>query len=126
MTLHRDDMAASTGLTSLTDAEVIGLWKQSKGGPDPTDDIGNIGSLFESCLQMLKLLLRASSKVETAQPFCKSVESSLATLFFWDEEFGESRGDVDRAFEQSEDTYNLTLSIFLSLGDFLSHGNTPF
>lgn len=57
-----------------------------------------------------------------SQLLVKTLESNLATLIFWDDEFGALSGHLDKALEHSEENRDLTLATLISLADFLSHG----
>lgn len=106
----------------LRNREAIELWTKTEDGLDLTDHVGIIGSLFESCLRLLNLLLVEVRKVKLTQFNYKDLENSMRTLFFWGEELGVSCGDLDKALVHAEETRDLTLSVLISLGDFLSHG----
>jgi hypothetical protein len=105
-------------------SNVIELWRGAKHTLDSTDDKGIIAALFDDCLLLLKGFLAASINTAPTQFDTKALESGIATLFFWGDEFGVSNGDLDKALQRSEDTRDVTLSVLVSLGEFLSEGKS--
>jgi len=91
---------------------------------DSSEDKGIITALFDGCLQLLKVLLPITIKNGSSEFDEKTLESDIATLFFWSEEFGVSSGDLDKALQRSEEIRDLTLSVLISLGEFISDGKT--
>jgi len=89
------------------------------------DDVGIIGNLFKSCMQLLKLSLLKDRETYFNKTSINSLKNSMATLLCWGDELGVPRGDLDDALQYSEETRDLTLAVLISLGEFLSHGKEP-
>ncbi|KAF2136283.1 uncharacterized protein K452DRAFT_280213, partial [Aplosporella prunicola CBS 121167] len=123
-------MAASTSLADLrkstTKDNVLTQWHISECDQYLQDGSGIVRDLFRSCVIFLQLFLAATQKTEVSRPSYEKLEDNLATLCFWDVDFGVSRGELDRILEETEENRDLTLSVLISLGDFLSHGIAPF
>lgn len=60
--------------------------------------------------------------VAASQLLVKTLESNLATLIFWADEFSALSGHLDKGLEHSEENRDLTLATLISLADFLNHG----
>lgn len=106
----------------LSNSDAIALWQNSGDVLDLTNDNDIIASLFGSCAQLLKFLLSRARANQPAASHRQSLEDSMATMFFWGEEFGVAHGQLDKILLRSEETRDLTLSVLISLADFLSDG----
>jgi hypothetical protein len=109
----------------LNNSDAIELWRSEETTVDTGDEKGIIAGIFECCTQVLKELLAKSPKVKGTRFYRQSLESGMATLFFWGEEFDVPHGNLDRALQRSEEVRDLTLAVFISLADFLSNGKPP-
>jgi hypothetical protein len=98
----------------------IELWRGTEDTLGSADDRNIIAGLFDSCIEFLKALLVKTRKRVSGRFDNSSLEDAIATLFFWGDEFGVSRGDLDKALQRSEETRDLTLSVLISLGEFLT------
>lgn len=99
----------------------IEVWRETEAA-ERDDDSNIIASLFNSCIQVMQALITRYRKTPFTKFDCQGLEDAAATLYFWGDEFGVSSGGLDEALQRSEETRDLTLSVLISLGEFLSDG----
>jgi hypothetical protein len=89
-------------------------------GQDDENGVGLIGSLFNSLIELLGLLLidmRTQPKVSRQYA---SLESSAAALFFWGSDLDVSRGELDDELHDSPQLRDTCLLVLVSIGQFIT------
>jgi hypothetical protein len=81
---------------------------------------GPVASLSRPLIETLGLLLiDVRMKSDMAQ-YCGPLESSCAALFFWDDDLGMSRGDLDNLLQNSPQLRDTCLAVLVSISQFVS------
>jgi hypothetical protein len=83
-------------------------------------DKGPVASLSKPLIETLGLLLiDVRMKSDMAQ-YYGPLESSCAALFFWDDDLGMSRGDLDDLLQNSPQLRDTCLAVLVSISQFVS------
>jgi hypothetical protein len=86
---------------------------------------GPIGSLFNSLVELLGLVLIDIKTKPAMSQHYQSLESSSAALFFWGTDLGVSRGELDEVLQDSTQLRDTCLLVLVSIGQFLVSGAYP-
>ncbi|OAL51019.1 hypothetical protein IQ07DRAFT_537378 [Pyrenochaeta sp. DS3sAY3a] len=97
---------------------------------DPQNDtllfeVGPIGSLFNSLLELLGLILIDIRTQPDISEHHQSLESSCAAFLFWGTDHGVSQGDLDEALQDSAQLRDTCLMALTSIGQFLTSSFSP-
>jgi hypothetical protein len=80
---------------------------------------GPIGSLFNSLVEVLGLMLvDLKARPDMSQHY-QSLESSSAALFFWGTDLDVSRGELDEVLQDSTQLRDTCLLVLASIGQFI-------
>ncbi|KAI8940618.1 hypothetical protein NX059_001890 [Plenodomus lindquistii] len=108
---------------NLVDADFgvsIESWEAATSrGREQKSAIGPIGLLCNSLLEILGLILVELKKRPDVSLHVRSLESSLAALFFWSSDFGVSQGELDEALHDSAQLRVTCLRVLTSIGQFV-------
>ncbi|KAH7082204.1 hypothetical protein FB567DRAFT_562041 [Paraphoma chrysanthemicola] len=83
-------------------------------------DQGPVASLSRPLIETLGLLLSYVRMKPDMASYCNSLESSCAALFFWSDDLGMSRGDLDDVLQNSPQLRNTCLAVLVSISQFVS------
>lgn len=89
---------------------------------DQETGMGPIGLLFNSIIDLLRLILIDMKTQPDLSQHYQSLESSSAALFFWGTELGVSRGELDEMLQNSEELRDTCLLVIVSIGQFIISG----
>ncbi|KAF2831819.1 hypothetical protein CC86DRAFT_143902 [Ophiobolus disseminans] len=79
---------------------------------------GPIGSLFNSLIELLGLILIDMKLRSNVSEHYRSLESSSAALFFWGMDFNVSQGELDEALRDSPELRDTCLMVLASIAHF--------
>ena len=80
---------------------------------------GLLGSLFKSLAETLALILNDATSQSSMAGHYGSLESSCATLFFWGDDLGLLRGELDGMLRDSPQLRNTCLAVLVSISRFV-------
>jgi hypothetical protein len=80
---------------------------------------GPVGSLFNSLIEMLGLILIDIKIRPDMSRHHQSLESSTAALFFWGTDLGVARGELDEVLQDSSELRDTCLLALVSIGKFI-------
>jgi hypothetical protein len=81
---------------------------------------GPVASLSRPLIETLGLLLIDVRMKSSMAQYFGPLESSCAALFFWDDDLGMSRGDLDDVLQNSPQLRNTCLAVLVSISQFVS------
>ncbi|PVH94363.1 hypothetical protein DM02DRAFT_478753, partial [Periconia macrospinosa] len=93
-------------------ATVVRKDEEIEGGP--------IGLLFNSILEVLRLILIDMKTRLNIPQLYQSLESSSAAFFFWGTDMGVSRGELDEVLQDSPELRDTCLLVLVSIGQFIT------
>jgi hypothetical protein len=86
---------------------------------DHDSGTGPVGLLFNSVIELLRLILIDMKTRPTMSRNYQSLESSCAALFFWDTDLGVARGELDEVLQDSVQLRDVCLMVLVSIGHLL-------
>lgn len=100
--------------------DAIQQWQKQTQTEQETATI--IASLYENVLHGLKILFQEVQTDTSATQSSRLLEESIATLFFWGQDFQVPEGSLDSALRFSHRLRDTVLLILISLGESLHYG----
>lgn len=110
-----------TNAGSLNLEDEVGAWQSERHTNATVEyESGILGSLFDALTRFLQTALQEINKGDITLPSYDSVEKSAATLLFWGNDHGVSKGELDRLLHHSMFLRDTVLSVLISISELLS------
>lgn len=118
------DICAATPPSQQVGTQNRSVGSVRESSTDPRDDTlsfeeGPIGSLFNSLLEFLGLILIDIKTQPDMSEHQQSLESSCAAFLFWGTDLRVSRGELDEALQDSAELRDICLMALISIGQFV-------